>query len=73
MATSMAVIRDALPTQRERKPVLVDVVVDYSKHTRFTQGIVKTNLERFDSGPRRDSSVAPCGGGSAADDDGSRS
>jgi acetolactate synthase-1/2/3 large subunit len=36
----------------ERKPVLVDVVVDYSKHTRFTQGIVKTNLERFDFGTR---------------------
>ncbi len=42
-------IRDALAcASRERKPVLVDVVVDYSKRTRFTQGIVKTNLERFD-------------------------
>jgi len=28
--------------------VLVDVSIDYSKHTRFTDGIVKTNLERFD-------------------------
>jgi acetolactate synthase-1/2/3 large subunit len=48
-----AVIRDALAcASRERKPVLVDVVVDYSKHTRFTQGIVKTNLERFDFGTK---------------------
>jgi len=31
-----------------RRPVLVDVAIDYSKHTRFTEGIVKTNLERFD-------------------------
>jgi acetolactate synthase-1/2/3 large subunit len=31
-----------------RRPVLVDVAVDYSKRTRFTEGIVKTNLERFD-------------------------
>ena len=30
------------------KPVLVDVAIDYSKKTRFTEGIVKTNLERFD-------------------------
>ena len=30
------------------RPVLVDVAVDYSKRTRFTDGIVKTNLARFD-------------------------
>ena len=30
------------------RPVLVDVLVDYSKRTRFTEGIVRTNLERFD-------------------------
>jgi len=30
------------------RPVLVDVAIDYSKRTRFTEGIVKTNLERFD-------------------------
>jgi acetolactate synthase I/II/III large subunit len=48
-----AVIRDALATaEQERKPVLVDVHVDYSKRTRFTEGIVKTNLERFDLGTK---------------------
>lgn len=29
------------------KPVIVDVNIDYSKKTRFTQGVVKTNLKRF--------------------------
>lgn len=33
-------------------PVLVDVSVDYSKRTRFTEGIVKTNLKRFDLGTK---------------------
>lgn len=28
-------------------PVIIDVNVDYSKKTRFTKGIVKTNLDRF--------------------------
>jgi len=47
------VIRDALAAAaRERRPVLVDVLVDYSKRTRFTTGIVKTNLERFDFGTK---------------------
>jgi acetolactate synthase-1/2/3 large subunit len=30
-------------------PVIVDVRIDYSKKTRFTSGVVKTNLERFDA------------------------
>ena len=34
------------------RPVIVDVAVDYSKRTRFTEGIVKTNLERFDLGTK---------------------
>ncbi len=34
------------------RPVLVDVAVDYSKRTRFTDGIVKTNLARFDLGTK---------------------
>jgi acetolactate synthase-1/2/3 large subunit len=42
------VISSALARSREGKPVLVDVAIDYSKRTRFTEGIVKTNLERFD-------------------------
>ena len=32
------------------KPVIVDVKIDYSKRTRFTKGIVKTNLGRFTPG-----------------------
>jgi acetolactate synthase-1/2/3 large subunit len=39
----------AASTQR---PVLVEVAVDYSKRTRFTEGILKTNLERFDLGTK---------------------
>ncbi|MGB5720854.1 MAG: thiamine pyrophosphate-binding protein [Woeseiaceae bacterium] len=30
-------------------PVIVNVRIDYSKKTRFTSGVVKTNLERFDT------------------------
>jgi len=41
-------VTDALAIAATGRPVLVDVVVDYSKRTRFTAGIVKTNLERFD-------------------------
>lgn len=29
------------------KPVIVDVLIDYSKRTRFTQGVVKTALKSF--------------------------
>jgi acetolactate synthase-1/2/3 large subunit len=47
-----AVIRDALAAAAKGKPVLVDVMIDYSKRTRFTEGIVKTNLERFDLGTK---------------------
>jgi acetolactate synthase I/II/III large subunit len=47
------VITDAFAAAaRQRRPVLVDVAVDYSKRTRFTQGIVKTNLDRFDMGTK---------------------
>jgi len=47
------VITDAFAAAaRQRRPVLVDVAIDYSKRTRFTQGIVKTNLERFDMGTK---------------------
>jgi acetolactate synthase-1/2/3 large subunit len=42
------VVSSAFARAREGKPVLVDVAIDYSKRTRFTEGIVKTNLERFD-------------------------
>ena len=43
-------IRQALSYAAQDKPVIVDVKIDYSKRTRFTKGIVKTNLERFTMG-----------------------
>jgi acetolactate synthase-1/2/3 large subunit len=46
------VVGSALARSREGRPVLVDVAIDYSKRTRFTEGIVKTNLERFDFATR---------------------
>ena len=35
-----------------RNAVIVDVRIDYSKRTRFTQGIVKTVLKRFPLGDK---------------------
>ena len=32
--------------------MLVDVRIDYSKRTRFTEGTIKTNLKRFDLGTK---------------------
>jgi acetolactate synthase-1/2/3 large subunit len=43
---------EALAAAATRRPVIVDVAVDYSKRTRFTEGILKTNLERFDLGTK---------------------
>jgi acetolactate synthase-1/2/3 large subunit len=43
---------EALAIAATGRPVLVDVAVDYSKRTRFTEGIVKTNLARFDLGTK---------------------
>ncbi|HTN29465.1 MAG TPA: thiamine pyrophosphate-binding protein [Pseudomonas sp.] len=40
-------IRQALEIAVQNRPVLVDVRVDYSKRTRFTQGVVKATLKRF--------------------------
>lgn len=40
-------IQQALAYAANNKPVIVDVKIDYSKRTRFTKGIVKTNLGRF--------------------------
>lgn len=42
------VVRRALQLALENVPVIVDVKIDYSKRTRFTEGIVGTNLKRFD-------------------------
>ncbi len=33
-------------------PVIVDVKIDYSKRTRFTEGVVVTNLKRFNIGTK---------------------
>ena len=41
------VIGDALVAARGGEPVLVDVRIDYSKRTRFTEGVIRTNLKRF--------------------------
>lgn len=43
-------IRQALDCASQNRPVIVDVQIDYSKRTRFTKGIVKTNLDRFTVG-----------------------
>ncbi|HTN33790.1 MAG TPA: thiamine pyrophosphate-binding protein [Marinobacter sp.] len=40
-------INIALAKAAAGKPVLVDVKIDYSKPTRFTKGVVKTNLARM--------------------------
>jgi acetolactate synthase-1/2/3 large subunit len=45
-----AAIRQAL-TVAQDQPVIVDVRIDYSKRTRFTQGVVKTTVKSF---PLRD-------------------
>lgn len=45
-----AMIRAAL-APGQKQPVIVDVHIDYSKRTRFTQGVVKTALKSF---PLRD-------------------
>ncbi|MGH8130595.1 MAG: thiamine pyrophosphate-dependent enzyme, partial [Steroidobacteraceae bacterium] len=41
------VIGDALAEASRGQPVLVDVRIDYSKRTRFTEGVIRTNLKRF--------------------------
>ena len=43
-----AALKEAFFQASTHRPVLVDVAIDYSKRTRFTEGIVKTNLGRFD-------------------------
>jgi len=40
-------IQKALAFATQNRPVIVDVKIDNSKRTRFTRGIVKSNLERF--------------------------
>ena len=47
-----AAIDEALAVARSGQPVIVDVRIDYSKRTRFTQGVVKTVLKRFPLGEK---------------------
>lgn len=47
-----AIIPKALNHARGGQPVIVDVRIDYSKRTRFTQGVVKTVLSRFPLGDK---------------------
>ncbi len=46
------VMEKALQVAGQDKPVVVDVHIDYSKRTRFTEGIVVTNLKRFNLGTK---------------------
>jgi len=41
------VLRRALESTREGKPVMVEVVIDYSRPTWFTRGVLKTNFWRL--------------------------
>lgn len=41
-------IQQALSVSKQNIPVIVDIQIDYSKKTRFTKGVVKANLNRFD-------------------------
>ncbi|HWN06099.1 MAG TPA: thiamine pyrophosphate-binding protein [Steroidobacteraceae bacterium] len=41
------VIGEAFDAAARGKPVLVDVRIDYSRRTRFTEGVIRTNLKRF--------------------------
>ncbi|MEK7689571.1 MAG: thiamine pyrophosphate-dependent enzyme, partial [Bdellovibrionota bacterium] len=45
-------IDEALSLSKSGRPVIVDVKIDYSKKTRFTQGVVKANLSRFPMGEK---------------------
>ena len=45
-------IKEALDRAAKNQPVIVDVRIDYSKRTRFTQGVVKTILKRFPLGDK---------------------
>ena len=40
---------EVISKMAENRPVMVDVLIDYSKKTQFTVGTVKTNIKRFDT------------------------
>jgi acetolactate synthase-1/2/3 large subunit len=41
------IVGEALASAAAGQPLLVDVRIDYSKRTRFTEGVIRTNLKRF--------------------------
>ncbi|MDA8792596.1 thiamine pyrophosphate-binding protein [Bacteriovoracaceae bacterium] len=47
-----AKMKQALEFSQQNMPVLVDVKIDYSQKTKFTKGVVKTNLSRFPLGEK---------------------
>ena len=47
-----AKISEAMALSDKGQPVIVDVKIDYSKRTRFTQGVVKAVLKRFPLGDK---------------------
>jgi acetolactate synthase-1/2/3 large subunit len=51
-AALAAGIEQAFAAAAAGQPVIVDVRIDYSKRTRFTQGVVKTVLKRFPLGDK---------------------
>lgn len=46
-ASIEAAVRQAIEVSRTGRPVVVDVKIDYSKRTAFTEGAVKTNFQRL--------------------------
>jgi len=44
------VIDEAEAIAKKGQPVVIDVNIDYSKQTRFTKGVVRTNLDRMSLG-----------------------
>lgn len=46
------ILNEAFETADKGQPVIVDVKIDYTKKTRFTKGVVKTNIGRFPLGEK---------------------
>ena len=42
----------AMSLAEKNRPVIVNVMIDYSKATRFTDGVVKTNIKRLPTGTK---------------------
>ncbi|HET8705961.1 MAG TPA: thiamine pyrophosphate-dependent enzyme, partial [Pseudomonadales bacterium] len=45
-------LKKAFSSCAQNKPVILDVMIDYTKRTRFTEGIVGTNLKRLPTGTK---------------------